>query len=277
MAAAETWAKVKTGVVGGPSMAQVVEEKINEWPMIARSKSNNSLYILPSMPHSASVIFLHGMGETPETWLDLLLHWAKLMPHIKFILAPAPTKTVTFSQCDMPAWFDIKTLRPLACSGMDSSRDAVAKLIKAEHMLQIPYSRILLAGFSQGAALALYTGLRVPVRMGGILSMGGFLPKTFAVPPGAALTTVLLLHGAEDEIIPMNDAKKIKVTLVNRGVDERGVDFKVVQGLGHAVNTEVANVAQKFLEKRLAPLPDGQTPSAMLRAKRKSSVAAKKG
>lgn len=110
-----------------------------------------------------------------------------------------------------------------------------------------------------------------------LLSSSGFLPKTFAVPPGATLTSVLLLHGAEDEIIPLSEAKKIKVTLVNRGVDEKGVDFKVMQGVGHGVNNEIANAAQKFIAKRLAPLPDGQTPSAMLRAKRKSSVAATKG
>lgn len=165
---------------------------------------------------TATVIFSHGLGDTAQGFLDVgevRLYWAnkacvlyfdtKLftfgqsvylipsclslhqmlvskLPYCKVILPTAPTQPVTMNRgMAMPSWYDITGLDHRAnekCDGIEESRQILVTLLQDEHARGIPYSRMVLGGFSQGGALSLYTGLQFPEPLAGIVVLSGYLP-----------------------------------------------------------------------------------------------------
>ena len=127
--------------------------------------------------HTATIILMHGLGDTASGWESAAEMLSDQLPHVKFILPTAPTRPITLNMgMPMPGWYDIKTLGDTdnnsklhdPCDGIDTSRSYILELLEKEHLgsgasdsTSIPYSRMMLAGFSQGGALGLYTGLQV--------------------------------------------------------------------------------------------------------------------
>lgn len=164
----------------------------------------------PGTPR-ASVIWLHGLGAdgydfagiVPELRLDPALG-------IRFVLPHAPHMPVTInSGYVMRAWYDIRgaDLREGEDdAGIRASAAAVEQLITREIALGVPARRIILAGFSQGGAIVLHTGLRYPERLGGLLALSTYLPLADAAAaehhaPSLA-TPIMMAHGTTDTIVP---------------------------------------------------------------------------
>ena len=115
----------------------------------------NPIVVPARTTHSATVIMLHGLGDSGAGWESLARQMD--MPWVKFIFPTAPTRPVTINGgASMAAWSDIKGLSPDAEedeAGILQSLDRVHSLIAAEISGGIPASRIVVGGFSQGAAL----------------------------------------------------------------------------------------------------------------------------
>ena len=119
---------------------------------------------------TATVILMHGLGDTADGWESSATDFlGPALPHARFILPTAPTRPITVNGgMHMPGWYDIEALGADAArsreraEGIVASRKRITSLIKAERDDGIPAHRIVLAGFSQGGAMSLFTGLNFP-------------------------------------------------------------------------------------------------------------------
>ena len=166
----------------------------------------------PSQPATGSVIWLHGLGADGHDFVDIVaqLQLPEAMP-LRFIFPHAPVRPVTINaNASMRAWYDIYSLGDLDKEdevGIAQSQAAVNALIEQEKQSGVPSHRILLAGFSQGGAMALYTGLRYAEPLAGILALSTYLPliqltSAQAHPVNQALP-VMMAHGRFDPVLPM--------------------------------------------------------------------------
>jgi len=196
------------------------------------------------------------------------------MPYTKFILPTAPTQPVTMNMgMSMPSWYDITGLDERSnenCKGLEESVQRLQTILQTEHdTTGLPYARMVLAGFSQGGALSLFTGLGLPQRLAGIAVLSGYLPaaKKFQVTSGLETTPVLHCHGTQDMVVNFSLAHKTKETVTAAGV----TDYTVKQyPIGHTVAMdELADVLQ-FLQK---VLPDD--PSFKIKLKEASEMSVK--
>ncbi|MDQ6881067.1 MAG: alpha/beta hydrolase [Pseudomonadota bacterium] len=160
----------------------------------------------------ASVIVLHGLGADGNDFvpvareLDLSAAGA-----VRFVFPHAPVIPVTINGgYSMRAWYDIlgaELVQREDEAGLRQSLSGVDALIEREKSRGVPAHRIVLAGFSQGCAMALLTGLRHRERLGGIVGLSGYLP--LAATTGAernqanAATPVFLAHGRSDPVVPI--------------------------------------------------------------------------
>ena len=128
------------------------------------------------------------------------------------------------------------------CVGINASRSVVEALIAEEASAGIAADRVVLAGFSQGGALALYTGLQRDIGLAGVLVMGGFLPAPSAIVATAAGkgTPIAMLHGVDDRFVLHRWAVATTGTLRSWGCTN--VSLQSYPGLGHAASSEVRTV-----------------------------------
>ncbi len=160
----------------------------------------------------ASVIWLHGLGADGHDFEPIVpeLRLPPALP-IRFIFPHAPVRPVTLNNgYPMQAWFDIVKIglqQPRDKAGMEASRQAVEALMAREHARGVSSSRIVLAGFSQGGAVALYTGLQQPQRLAGIMALSTYLPAgegvDFVSAPANLHTSIFYGHGTQDPVVPL--------------------------------------------------------------------------
>ncbi len=173
----------------------------------------------PVLPHiqidtapnpTAAVIWLHGLGADGHDFAGLVPELdLSGCPPIRFIFPHAPSIPVTVNGgYVMPAWYDIRGADLLIRqddAGIRSSELAIATLIAREIERGIAPEHIVLAGFSQGCAMALHTGLRYPQTLAGIVALSGYLPlaDAFATERSAANTDtpIFMAHGSQDPVV----------------------------------------------------------------------------
>ena len=159
---------------------------------------------------TASLIVLHGLGADGNDFvpfaeeLDL-----RAVGPVRFVFPHAPTRPVTINGgYVMRAWYDIAGPGgPEDEAGLRASQAQVEALIARERERGVPASRIVLAGFSQGCAMTLMTGLRHRERLAGLAGLSGYLPlaaRTAGERSDAnALVPIFLAHGSADPMIPL--------------------------------------------------------------------------
>lgn len=156
--------------------------------------------------HSSSLILMHGLGDSAEGFYDMGQSINNQYPHIKVIIPTAPSRPVTINGgAIMPAWYDIRDFVNNSAEGIEANMAVITSILDDEHALGIPYSRMVLAGFSQGAALSLFLGLQLPIekKLGGLLVMSGYLPGTdrFTLTNGMETIRILHCHGTMDSMV----------------------------------------------------------------------------
>ena len=172
----------------------------------------------------AAVIILHGLGADGGDFVPVAdeFELAAVGP-VRFLFPSAPTQAVTINGgYVMRSWYDILGPgRPEDAAGLRASQAEVEALIAAQVSRGIPASRIVLAGFSQGCAMTLMTGLRHPERLAGLLGMSGYLPlaELTAAERHAANADVpiFLAHGSADPMIPLPRATHSRDALMALG------------------------------------------------------------
>jgi len=175
-------------------------------------ESADAVVLAPATPASASVIWLHGLGADGHDFVPIVPE-LKLpaAASVRFVFPHARVRPVTLNMgMRMRAWFDIKTLTAEGRADEEGIRESVAVLgqfIAAERAAGIASERIVIAGFSQGGAIALHGALRHPEPLGGILALSCYLPlqATLAAELADAnrRTPLLLCHGQFDPVLPM--------------------------------------------------------------------------
>jgi len=210
---------------------------------------------------SATVIICHGLGDSSEGFSDVAEHLSSKLPYAKFILPTAPVQKVTMNMgMAMASWYDIVGLDKRSnefCKGIDESQSRLASMIKAEMDMGISRNRIVLAGFSQGGALSLYTGMQLPAVDGpplaGIVVLSGYLPHSsgFNISAGLEGTPIWHGHGAADPLVRMEAAQESKKVVTERGATD--YTFKSYAGLAHSVNPQEISDVLAFLQRVLPP------------------------
>ncbi|KQQ87371.1 alpha/beta hydrolase [Massilia sp. Leaf139] len=160
---------------------------------------------------TVAVIWLHGLGADGNDFVPLVRELdLQGLPGIRFVFPHAKTIPVTINGgYVMRAWYDITgaelTRREDETGLRDSQRDVEA-LIAREKARGIPASKIILAGFSQGCAMTLQTGLRHPEKLAGMLCLSGYLPLHEKVPhertEESIDTPIFMAHGRQDHVVP---------------------------------------------------------------------------
>jgi len=159
---------------------------------------------------TAAVIWLHGLGADGHDFASLVPELdLSGCPPIRFVFPHAPSMPVTVNGgYVMPAWYDIlgpNLISQQDAAGIQSSERAIVALIAQEVARGIPAERIVLAGFSQGCAMALHTGLRLPQRLAGIMALSGYLPLADRLAaerhPANAQTPIFMAHGTQDPVV----------------------------------------------------------------------------
>lgn len=175
------------------------------------------------------------------------------MPHVKFILPTAPTQPVTLNMgMSMPSWYDIVGLDERSnenCQGIAESRQRLEDILQTEHTATgLAYHRMVLAGFSQGGALGLFTGLQLPQQLAAIVAMSGYVPAASQLQVAQQATPILVCHGTQDAVVSYSLAEKSHALLQSKGVTN--CEFKSYP-IGHTVSPEEIKDVLTFLMKHV--------------------------
>jgi phospholipase/carboxylesterase len=184
-----------------------------------------------------AVIWLHGLGADGHDF-EPIVPQLRLAIGARFVFPHAPIRPVTINGgLPMRAWYDIVGFDAAAedAAGIRASATAVARLVDREVERGIATEQIVLAGFSQGGAIALHLALREPRRLAGVLALSTYLPlaATIANEKSAANAAlpIFMAHGSADPVIPLAHADASRRALEREGY---AVDWHVYP-MAHAV------------------------------------------
>ena len=171
---------------------------------------------------SASIVLMHGLGADGNDFVPIAqeLDLSSVGP-VRFVFPNAPVMPVTINGgYQMPAWYDIygpNLVQREDEAGLRRSQASIEVLIEKEKARGIAAGRIVVAGFSQGCAMALMTGLRHVEKLAGIVGLSGYLPlaATLAAERNAANhdTPIFLAHGSADPVVVLPRATATRVAL----------------------------------------------------------------
>lgn len=215
--------------------------------------STSPVVIAATEKHTATLIFLHGLGDTGHGWASAIGEIRQ--PFIKVICPTANTIPVTLNAgFRMPSWFDLLTLDssgPEDTDGIKNACKLIHSMVDNEVKAGIPPNRILLGGFSQGGALALYSALTYPQKLAGVVCLSCWLPLHKTFPDSLKAPSdlpVLQCHGDFDAVVPYKwgqmTASLLKVFL-------NTTEFKTYKGLSHSSSDAEFQDVKKFVEKVL--------------------------
>lgn len=167
--------------------------------------------IQPGAPADAAIIWLHGLGADGNDFVPIIDELGLPEGHgLRFVFPNAPVRPVTVNGgMAMRAWYDIVGVDIAAredAAGISDAGDEIRTLIAREVERGIAAERIVVAGFSQGGALALHTGLRHDTRLAGVMALSSYLPlrDTLAAEASSANRglPIFMAHGSADPVVP---------------------------------------------------------------------------
>lgn len=204
----------------------------------------------------SSVVWLHGLGASGHDFEPVVPYLQ--MPKTRFVFPHAPQRPVTINMgMVMPAWYDILSM---AGSGgirepieqVRESQQQVEALIQREKERGLPAHKIAVAGFSQGGAIAHWTGLRHDEGLAGIMILSAYelFPETLAAEASKAnqATPMLFCHGSQDPMVKMSWGREAHDRRASEDRDVRWHDWP----MGHQVCMEEIEVIGSWLRERLS-------------------------
>lgn len=207
---------------------------------------------------AASVIWLHGLGADGHDFVPIVPELRLTPPGVlRFVFPHAPVRPVTLNGgMPMRAWYDILELSAEGRKDEAGTRASAARidtLIGREIARGVAASRIVLAGFSQGGAIALHAALRYPRRLAGIMALSTYLPfhESLASEASAANRDlpILMCHGLYDPMLPATLGEMSRDLLVSLGYV---VEWKAYPMQHEVSRAEIGDIAA-WLRARLAP------------------------
>lgn len=216
------------------------------------TNSNDYPVCEPPVTADACIIWLHGLGADGTDFIGIIDQLGLPPKHtVRFIFPNAPFIHVTVNQgMKMRGWYDIYDLNLLRKEdeeGVKNSQEYITKLMQSQIEEGIPSNRIILAGFSQGGAISLYTGLRAQHPIAGIVALSCYLPlaDTFmrGIYPGNHNTPIFMAHGMFDPVVPFHAGKSTWQYLVDQ-------DYKIswnTYPMAHTVTADEIYDIGKFI------------------------------
>ena len=213
--------------------------------------------IEPQGTARSSIIWMHGLGADAHDF-EPIVPYLQIPPAIglRFIFPNAPIRPVTINNgMRMRAWYDISGTdipRSEDAAGVRESERIVLELIDREKERGIPAERIVLAGFSQGGAIALHTGLRYPAKLAGLLALSCYIPlvkslKAERHPVNQAIP-IFMAHGTLDPMVPIQYGRAADRQLRALGYPIEHHEYP----MGHEVNWEERQDIGNWLRRVLA-------------------------
>lgn len=205
----------------------------------------------------AAVIWMHGLGADGYDFYSLVPELdLPPSPAIRFVFPHAPFRPVAINRgMVMRAWYDVRDdagERREDEAGVRASQKLIEALIERERGRGIAAGRIVLAGFSQGGAMALHTGLRYPERLAGIMALSCFLPLPEMLAAEASPANrdlpIFMAHGTDDPMIPLARARRSRERLRELGFQVQWHEYP----MGHAVCAEEVRDLSAWLRQVLA-------------------------
>ncbi|NOL49291.1 alpha/beta hydrolase [Pelistega europaea] len=200
-----------------------------------------------------SIIWMHGLGASADDFVPIVPE-LKLTAGIRFVFPNAPIRPITINNgYAMRGWYDILSLNRLDQkqdeAGLLESKTAIEALITKENDRGIPSHHIFLAGFSQGCAMALLTGLRYPEKLAGIIALSGYLPLHQQISEKATEanknTPIFWAHGDFDPIVPLQMAQMSHALLTTMGYPIEWHQYP----MEHQVCLEEVQAISAFIQK----------------------------
>jgi len=210
-----------------------------------------TIIIETSQPIQQSVIWLHGLGADGHDFAPIVPELN--IPNTRFIFPHAPHQPITMNNdYEMRAWYDLYGLTLQTKqdeAGMRAMQQEIESLIEAEQAQGISADKIVLAGFSQGGAMAFFTGLRYPKRLAGILALSTYVSLKEKLADEAHQankdTPIFMAHGSFDSIITLDTC------LVSRRLLE-DLDYRIEwheYPMPHSVCSEEIEDIARFLKQ----------------------------
>ncbi|MGQ0468025.1 MAG: alpha/beta hydrolase [Sporichthyaceae bacterium] len=205
-----------------------------------------------------SVILLHGLGDSGDGWAPVAPELVRPeWPAVRFVFPHAPVAPVTINGgMRMRSWYDILSLEDIDkradAEGLIASAAAVEALIEREAARGVPRSRVVLAGFSQGGAVAMTLLLRNAAPLAGVVVLSTYLPMSERLlaeaPEAESLPPVFGAHGSMDPVVPYRAGELAAKQLQSRGHDVEWHSYP----MGHEACLEEFNALGAWLGKRFA-------------------------
>jgi len=206
---------------------------------------------------TGTVIWLHGLGADGHDFVPMIpqLTLPASAP-TRFVFPHARVRPVTINNgYPMRAWYDIRSLTTHGRGDLAGIADSVAtvhSLVAAEQAAGIPAHRIVIAGFSQGGAVAMHAGLTAPVRLGGIIAASTYLPCAgeldLRLAAGDRDLPVLMCHGNLDNVVAPELGREARDWLVARGFAVQWHEYP----MAHEICAEEIADVSRWLRDRLA-------------------------
>jgi phospholipase/carboxylesterase len=205
-------------------------------------------------PESA-VIWLHGLGADGNDFVPIV-EQLQLPSHvgIRFIFPHAPVRPITINQgYQMPAWYDISSQSIVDDdedeAGIKESSAILKQLCEEQEANGISADNIVIAGFSQGGAIALHCGCRYPRPLAGIMALSTYLPLpdtlSDEISETAIDTPVFMAHGRQDEVVAYEYGLRSKEQLDENNIDVHWHEYD----MGHSVcGEEISHIRQWLMD-----------------------------
>lgn len=206
----------------------------------------------------ASIIWLHGLGADAHDFEPVVPELVRPGERAwRFVFPNAPIRPVTLNNgLRMRAWYDIVSLERGAAEdveGLDASMKQVLELIERENTRGIETSRVVLAGFSQGGVVSLYTMVRMQQSLAGVMGLSCYLASAAGL---AAVrrsandrTPVFMAHGQSDPVIPVEAGRRSRDAMSGQGYEVRWHEYP----MAHSVCAEEITDIRSFLLEVLPP------------------------
>ncbi len=210
----------------------------------------------PELAADACVIWMHGLGADASDFAGIVGQLGLPVDHrVRFLFPQAPFRPITVNQgMVMRGWYDIFSFDRLLeedTVGVEGSFATIGHLIQQQMEQGIVSERIILAGFSQGGAIALYTGLRSDMRLGGVIVLSAYLPLANALDAERYMVNreipIFMAHGMFDPIVPFAIGRATYERLIIDGYDVEWNSYPMV----HTVLPEEIDDIGAFIRRCL--------------------------
>ena len=205
---------------------------------------------------TACVIWLHGLGADGYDFVPIVKELEQMgLPNTRFVFPHAPKIPVSINGgYVMRAWYDIKNVdlqRQEDEGGIRQSQASIEQLIEDQIALGYTADKIVLAGFSQGGAIAYQTGFRSKYTVAGIVTLSTYLPCETTLDsefnPDNIGIPVLAAHGSQDKIVLIERGEKAVEILRNKGVEVRWFSYPMAHSVCGEEVVEIAGFLKEVL------------------------------